>query len=75
MPLARVRVIGTVFDSYYKTKITDLKSYKMPDGTVYEEYVQEVVGSGGPVYHLALKDQNGQPVPKSLWTEEELSDA
>jgi len=61
------RVAGT-----YKPTVAPLKSYTFPGGRVLTEFVQDVPWSGGPCYHIALRDQKGVVVAKSLWTDEEL---
>jgi len=72
VPVARIRVIGKI-TGVWVPKVADLHRYTMPDGKVYEEYVQAEPWSGGPVYHIALKDaKTGKPVAKSLWTDEEI---
>lgn len=53
-------------------QVSLLHRYTMPDGTVYVEYVQATPWSGGPCYFIALMDKHGNPVPESLWTEEEM---
>jgi hypothetical protein len=72
VPQARIKVIGIVTGAW-KPKVADLHRYSMPDGRVYEEYVQCAPWSGGPVYHIALKNaKTGLPVAESLWTDEEI---
>ena len=46
-----------------------------PDGRIYYEEVQESPWSSGPVFFLALKDEKGEWVKESLWSEEEINDA
>jgi len=50
-----------------------LYRYTLPNGKWYEEYVQAAPWSSGPLFYLALKDENG-PVKESLWSDEELED-
>jgi hypothetical protein len=72
LPVARVQVIG-ILRGVWVDKVADLHRYTMPDGKVYEEYVQAEPWSSGPVYHIALRDvKTGKPVPQSLWTDEEI---
>ncbi len=59
----------------YKLFAGDLHRYLLASGVVIEEYVQAVIHSGGPCYFIALRDAAGVPVPKSLWTDEELARA
>jgi len=56
----------------YKLFAGDLHRYTLPDGQVVEEYLQETMHCGGPCYFLALRDSSGEPLAKSLWTNEEL---
>jgi len=49
-----------------------LHEYKVIDGRVFYSYVQEEIWSSGPVIFLALMDENKNPIPESLWTEEEM---
>lgn len=46
--------------------------YVMADGREFYEYVQAEPWSSGPCYFLALRDSRGNPVPESLWTDEEI---
>ena len=74
VPVARIRIIGTIA-GVYKPTVAELHRYILPDGKVYDEFVQCTPWSGGPVYHIALKDAStGKEVPESLWTEDELAD-
>lgn len=50
-----------------------LRRYRLPDGRVFEEAIQEEIWSSGPCIFLALKDADGEWVEESLWTEEEIS--
>ena len=52
-----------------------LTKYTFPDGKVYQEAVQADPWSSGPVFFLALKDENGNWVPESLWSDEAISNA
>jgi hypothetical protein len=47
----------------------------MPNGSVFEEFVQAEPWSGGPCYYIALKNKRGAVVRQSLWTDEELGNA
>ena len=74
VPVARIQTIGAIHRFYGGSRLADLRRFTMPDGTVYEEYVQSTPWSGGPVYHTALKNAaTGEPVVESLWTDEELA--
>lgn len=44
-------------------------------GRVLTEYVQAAPWSSGPVFFLALKDEGGNPVPESLWNDEDIKNA
>ena len=48
-----------------------LYMYTMPDGRVYYEYLQSTMWSSGPCLFIALKDEKGNVVQESLWTDEE----
>lgn len=75
VPVARIQVIGKL-PGVWIPYVTDLHRYTMPDGKVYEEFLQCDPWSSGPVYHLALRDaRTGKPVAKSLWTDEEIAQA
>ncbi len=75
VPVARVEVYGTL-KGVWKPHVTDLHRYTMPDGKVYEEYVQAEPWSSGPVYHLALRNaRTGKPLTESLWTQDEIDQA
>ncbi len=50
-----------------------LARYILPNGREVEEFVQEEVWAGGPYFFLALKDEKGKPIEKSLWTKEEIA--
>lgn len=53
----------------------DLHRYTLPNGKVLEEYVQETMHCGGPCYFIALRDSNGNPEKRSLWTDDEFDKA
>ncbi len=74
VPLAQKSAYSKVRGSY-RLFVGDLFRYTMPNGAVLEEYVQEIMHSGGPCYFIALRDAAGQPLPKSLWTRDELNHA
>jgi len=72
LPVARIQVIG-ILHGVYTGKVADLHRYTMSNGKVYEEFVQATPWSGGPMYHIALRDvKTGKNVPESLWTDEEM---
>lgn len=72
IPVARIEHIGKI-EGAWNPCVAKLRRFTMPDGTVYEEYIQESPWSGGPVWHTALKNAvTGEPVAESLWTQEEL---
>jgi hypothetical protein len=52
-----------------------LFQYTFDDGSEYFEHLQAEPWSSGPCYYLALRDSKGDPLPKTLWTDEELDDA
>lgn len=51
-----------------------LHRYTMPNGKVYEEYVQADPWSSGPCFFLALRDENG-PIEETLWSDEDIDNA
>lgn len=59
-----------MFDNEYA-----LSRYILRDGRVYYEYVQAEPWDSGPMFFVALRDEEGQPVPESLWSEEEIANA
>ncbi len=59
----------------YRMFVGDLHRYTLASGQVLEEYVQEVMESGGPCYCIALRDVDGNPVRESLWSKQELAAA
>ncbi len=73
VPAARKQVVGDIKTLNPQLPLAQLHRYTMPDGKVYEEYIQEVIHSGGPCYFLALRTADGKPVQHTLWTIEELS--
>ena len=74
VPFAKVEVISPVAGAWVDV-VGHLHRYIMPNGKVYEEFLQADPWSSGPCYFIALKDQQGNPVPQSLWTDEELNNA
>ena len=50
-----------------------LNRYTLPDGTVYQEFVQACPWSSGPMIFLAFQDKDGKPVQESLWTDDEIN--
>lgn len=55
--------------------VSNLYRYKGMHGVfLFEEYVQAEPWSSGPMYFVALKSlKTGEPVPQSLWSDEEMS--
>jgi hypothetical protein len=72
VPVARIQVIGKI-EGAWTPVVANLHRYTLPGGEVYEEYVQATPWSGGPCYFVALKDAKGEPVPQSLWSDEDLA--
>lgn len=66
--LSGQRMLGMFDESY------PLNKYTFPSGRVVFEFEQASPWSSGPVMFLALKDENGEPIKKSLWTEEEIEE-
>ncbi len=70
VPLVTTEVIGHITGAWVD-KVADLHRYTMPNGSVFEEFVQAEPWSGGPCYYIALKNKKGAVVRQSLWTNEE----
>ncbi len=51
-----------------------LMVYLLPDGRRLQEFVQADPWSSGPVFFLALKENN-EPLAASLWDEQAISEA
>lgn len=73
IPVARKESAGVIRGAYDSR--FPLHRYTLPGGVVLVEYVQASPWSGGPCYFVALKDQQGRPVPESLWTDAEINGA
>ena len=50
-----------------------LYKYLLKDGRWIFEYVQASPWSSGPCIFLALRDESGNPIQESLWSEEEIN--
>ena len=74
VPIARIEVIGRIKGAW-DDHVADLHRYTLPTGRVYEEFVQATPWSSGPCYFIALKDNQGRVLSRSLWTDEELANA
>ena len=74
VPVARTQVIGRI-EGAWNDNVANLNRYTLPDGTVYEEFIQATPWSSGPCYFIALKDKHGKPVAESLWNDEEIANA
>lgn len=74
VPVARVRVIGRIKGAW-DPHVANLHRYTLPNGQVYEEFVQAEPWSSGPCYFIALKDRSGNEVKESLWSDEDLKRA
>lgn len=74
VPMVRTEHAG-VIKGAWNPQVAKLHRYTLPTGEVYVEYVQATPWSGGPCYFIALKDSKGNPVPESLWTDEEIARA
>lgn len=77
IPAAKKQVIGDIKTMNPQLALAQLHRFTMPDGRVFEEFVQAAPWSGGPCYFIALKFGSGpnigKPVAESLWTDEEMS--
>lgn len=76
IPLVRVEKAGEL---HGLCTWFDLNRYIMPDGTVYEEFLQAQPWSGGPYHYIALKRVRTicgrrfeSTVKESLWDSEEV---
>lgn len=56
-------VFGNTFSLHY---------YFLHNGARVYEYIQAEPWDGGPMYYIALKDEEGNPIKESLWSEEEM---
>lgn len=74
VPLYDVEIIGKI-EGAWDNYVANLHRYTMPDGTVYNEYVQAEPWSSGPCYFIALKNADGNIVHNSLWTDDEINNA
>lgn len=70
VPVARKQVIGDIKTLDPSVPLAQLHRYTLHDGTVLDEFVQEVLHNGGPMYFLALRRLDGTPVPETLWAPE-----
>jgi len=61
---------GKSFTGMFPDEVYPHYRYIFPDGKVYEDAVQASPWSSGPVIFLALRDENGDWVPESLWPQE-----
>jgi len=74
VPVAAITKIGEIESAFAEGMvIADLSRYELPDGRIFDEYIQAAPWSGGPCYYLALKDGFGNPVPESLWTKKQMA--
>jgi hypothetical protein len=74
VPVAKVEVIGKITGAW-KDVVANLHRYTLPDGRVYEEFIQAEPWSSGPCYFIALKNLKGNVISQSLWTTDELNNA
>jgi hypothetical protein len=74
IPTHKIEIIGKI-EGAWNPHVADLRRFTLEDGTIYEEYIQAEPWSSGPCYFIALKDSEGNPVPESLWTDEEIANA
>lgn len=57
----------------YKYTLLDTR-FPSDYGKEITEYVQAAPWSSGPCIFLALKDKAGNPIPESLWGEDEINE-
>jgi hypothetical protein len=68
----RRETVGHILGAY-KPRVGALRRYTNPaDGRVFYDYVRCDNWFCGPNYFMALKDEDGEIVPASLWREDEL---
>jgi len=68
-----VEVLGPIPEREDSILIRPLQSYKMHNGVVLDEYVQEHFHCGGPCYWIALRYRStGRVLKSSLWTKKEI---
>ncbi|OPZ86967.1 MAG: hypothetical protein BWY75_02006 [bacterium ADurb.Bin425] len=63
-------MIGDIKTLDPSVPLAQLHRYTLHDGTVLDEFVQEVLHNGGPMYFLALRRLDGTPVAETLWAPE-----
>ena len=66
VPMARISVIGQI-EGLFDEVVASLRRFELPEGEIFEEFVQASPCYGGPMFYTALKDSNGVIVPESLW--------
>jgi len=67
-----IRDKGEIYDEARGFTCWPLRRYTLKDGTQVEEFLQDMPWSGGPVIFYALRRVDGDPIPKSLWSREEI---
>ncbi len=72
--VAGVETIGEIVGAFSDC-VAHLSRYTLPDGRVFDEFVQAEPWSSGPCYFIALKDGEGNEVAESLWSDEEIDNA
>lgn len=51
-----------------------LPAYERHDGSKIYEKVQCTPWSSGPMFFIYLVDEDGNPIPESVWTDDEIND-
>jgi hypothetical protein len=72
--VAKIESIGKI-EGAFDPIVSDLHRYTMPNGDVFEEYIQASPWSSGPCYFIALKHPDGSVVKQSLWRRESINRA
>ncbi len=49
-----------------------LHEYTLPDGMKYREAIQANPEKSGPYFFLALKNEKGNWIPRSLWLKDDM---
>ena len=73
-PSTTKEIIGKIKGAWVNV-VNDLHRYTLPNGRVYQEYVQLEPWMGGPCYFIALKDKRGRILRRTLWTDEGMRNA
>jgi hypothetical protein len=73
-PSTTKEVIGKIKGAWVNV-VNDLHRFTLPNGRIYNEFVQCEVWMGGPCYFIALKDNRGRTLRRTLWTPHGITNA